>query len=922
MYKNKMAYLLLLLIFLENILIADINVSKLSDNRYSELNLTAIEIDYLKSHLSIKAHNETSWPPFNFNINGVAKGFSIDYMNLLAKKLNVKVEYISGYSWDEFIKILQTPKLDVIINISKNKQREKTISFTDQFYTAQNVIYVHKNNSNFNNIKDLKNKTIAMPKGFFAQKFIEKNYPNVKQVLVRNQVESLKLLSLGKVDATIGKKVVMDYIISNNNISEVLAVGFIEDKRAISQIRLGTSKKDKILRDILQKAQDKVTYKELRELKEKWFGVKEKVHIKNIKFTIKEKKYLQSKKEIRMCINPDWMPFEAFNKDDKYVGISADYSKIFQKNIGIPIRVIQTVTLSQTLEFAKQRKCDIISLMMKTSKWKKYLNFTSNYLKIPLVIATKHNVPFVTDFKILKNKKLGISKEYATKTLFKKRYPYLNIVEVHNVKDGLKKVKDGKFFGYIGALATVGYLFQKEFTGELKIAGKFDERWELGTAVRNDDKILLEILQKVINNIDKTTHQKILTNWMTIKYEKSIDYAIIWHIMLVVTVIFILLMYRHKVLNDYNLKLKNAINKATNNLKKKNKRLKESVESFEYLIDTVIESIAIFDQNRNIVQMNNAGIKMFKFDNLDDAIGTNIKNFIPTYEEQKIKQALNKDKMNPYEIDLLRNDNTIFPALVAGRNITRKKKKYRLTTVIDLSEIKQKDKLLQQQSKLALMGEMISMIAHQWRQPLNVLGAINMKIETKLDFGDILTVQSYEPISMDINNQLEFMSKTIDDFRDFFKPSKEKKYTNYTELIDTSLGIISASVTNKYINIIKELNCEDRFNTYASEVTQVILNIIKNAQDSLIEKNIKNPYIKIVTYREDDRCILEIIDNGGGISEDIIDKIFDPYFSTKLEKHGTGLGLYMSKIIIEEHCGGMLTVINKRSEVIFKIVLK
>ncbi|MEA3554467.1 MAG: transporter substrate-binding domain-containing protein [Campylobacterota bacterium] len=192
-------------------------------------------------------------PPFNFNENGIAKGYSIDYMNLLASKLDIKVEYISGYSWSEFIDILLTSKLDLIINISKNKEREKTISFTDVFLSAKNAIYTNVKSHEIHTLKDLENKTIAMPKGFFAQKFLEKNNPNIKQILVKDSLEALKLLSLGKVDATIGKKVVLDYIIENNMISNVIATQYIEDEKLISHMRLGSDKKDKILADILKK---------------------------------------------------------------------------------------------------------------------------------------------------------------------------------------------------------------------------------------------------------------------------------------------------------------------------------------------------------------------------------------------------------------------------------------------------------------------------------------------------------------------------------------------------------------------------------------------------------------------------------------------------------------------------------------------
>ena len=237
------------------------------------------------------------------------------------------------------------------------------------------------------------------------------------------------------------------------------------------------------------------------------------------------------------------------------------------------------------------------------------------------------------------------------------------------------------------------------------------------------------------------------------------------------------------------------------------------------------------------------------------------------------------------------------------------------------SELIKKDKMIERQSKLVLMGEMISMIAHQWRQPLNILGTINMKIETKLEFDDNLTLDEYLPISDDITKQLAFMSKTIDDFKDFFNPNKKIQHTNITKLVESSLGIVQASITNKNIKMINDLQSKASFNTFASEVTQVILSIIKNAEDALLENKVDDPYIKIVSYDIDNQHILKIIDNAGGIPDNIINDIFDPYFSTKQEKNGTGLGLYIAKTIIEQHCHGKLSVKNKNNTVVFKIVL-
>ncbi|WP_304545384.1 ABC transporter substrate-binding protein [Sulfurimonas microaerophilic] len=246
--------------------------------------------------------------------------------------------------------------------------------------------------------------------------------------------------------------------------------------------------------------------------------------------TTEEKKYLLKRQEITMCIDPNWMPFEHFNKDGKYEGMTADYFKAFEKTLATSFRVLPTQTWTQSIEFAKQRKCDIFSLAMETPKRKEYMNFTSPYLVIPLVVATKLEVPFVSDIKDLEKKKVGICKGYAFAELLKMKYPFLNIVEVEDIDDGLKRVSDGELFGYIGTLASIGYKLQNNYIGKLKITGKIEESWTLGIGVRNDDPLLLSVLQKAVNSLSEEENRRIFNKWISIKYDQEIDYTILWKV--------------------------------------------------------------------------------------------------------------------------------------------------------------------------------------------------------------------------------------------------------------------------------------------------------------------------------------------------------------------------------------------------------
>ncbi len=238
----------------------------------------------------------------------------------------------------------------------------------------------------------------------------------------------------------------------------------------------------------------------------------------------------------------------------------------------------------------------------------------------------------------------------------------------------------------------------------------------------------------------------------------------------------------------------------------------------------------------------------------------------------------------------------------------------------EVEKNREKDKQLLQQSRMAQMGEMMSMIAHQWRQPLTAISATSSLLELKAKMNK-LDQETVEKKAKEISSYSQHLSHTIDDFRDFFKPNKELSKTNYDEIVQSVLGMIEISITNKNIVLHQELNCHGQFSTYPNELKQVLLNLIKNAEEVLLEEEVKDPYIKIETYQKNEKHILEVGDNGGGIPEKIINKIFDPYFSTKGEKNGTGLGLYMSKTIINEHCGGELRVKNGKDGAIFEIEL-
>lgn len=237
----------------------------------------------------------------------------------------------------------------------------------------------------------------------------------------------------------------------------------------------------------------------------------------------------------------------------------------------------------------------------------------------------------------------------------------------------------------------------------------------------------------------------------------------------------------------------------------------------------------------------------------------------------------------------------------------------------DLISLNEKEDILILQSRQAIMGEMLSMIAHQWRQPLNTIAILANTIIISIDL-DKVDIEDFKGTAKSIVDKTTFLSQTIDDFREFFAPNKEKDLVVIDDIFDSALSVIEKSLEVNNIEIKKEFDSKSKINIYSRELMQVFLNIMKNSQDASVENKIENAFINVKTEEDDSMLHISICDNAGGIPNDIINKVFDPYFTTKNAKNGTGLGLYISKMIVEKHLNGTLEIQNKENVgVCFKI---
>ena len=348
-----------------------------------------------------------------------------------------------------------------------------------------------------------------------------------------------------------------------------------------------------------------------------------------------------------------------------------------------------------------------------------------------------------------------------------------------------------------------------------------------------------------------------------------------------------------------------------------------------------IPNVAVqgYNKEREVIYWNEASESIYGYTN-KEALGEKIENLIiPDFMKNDVIAFITNwyEKGEPIPSSELplqhKNGSTVFvysSHVMLGKDTDNPE-----MFCVDIDMTKQKEQeislskqheILIKQSRHAAMGEMIDMIAHQWRQPLSAItmDASNMLLDIALENFNTTEAEKY---ANHITQQTQHLSQTIDDFRNFFKSDKVISEVNIREILDSTLSILKNSLENNNIELITSYETDKTVKTYPRELTQVFVNIINNSKNALIANKQDNSSINIRVREDGEYINISICDNGGGIDIDILPKVFDPHFSTKDEKTGTGLGLYMSKMIIEEHLHGTIEVYNSDEGVCFTVKL-
>jgi PAS domain S-box-containing protein len=886
------------------------------------IQLTKTEQEYLKNHQVLRVQCAGNWPPYNFREGNKPKGFVNDYLRLIAEKLNIQLEFIAGHSWVEFMEMLQTGEIDLISNMTVTPDRRKKFLFSKQpVFNVLNGLLTLKSNNRQVDLESLRGKTLAVVRGYSQEELLHRYYPNISLFLTNDLLDSIRQIMAGKAEAAIGAHAVFHFLAQKHLISEIKSTPISNNSVFPSAPHhLAVNKNNQVLITILDKAMATVSDKELQNLHAKWLNTITETR-KRINFSDEELKFITAKKEITMCADPNWFPLEKI-ENGKHIGIAADYMRLLSNKIGIPITLVPTKNWSESIRFTKNRKCDIFSLAMSTPKRRRYMFFSEPYLKIPLVLASRTVNPFVNDITTLTGKKMGVVKGYAFGELLRKKYPGMEIVDVSSIDKGLEMVTNRELYGYIGTLITVSHIIQQKYIGELKIAGKFNEQWELGVACRNDSPLLLSIFNKAIRDINETTRQQILNRWLPVTFESGINYTLLWRILAGVSAVFLGLLYHSYTLRQYNKKLR-AQNKEIIRQANLLKETQTALQLTQQAVDSCAFPICWLTPHKDIsrttfIHANQAAADLLGYSR-EEMLQLSITDFDREQTQQsweKLLQILKKKQSMAKQGTFTRKDGTTFPTETYISSFQYENRSYHFIFFTDASREKEMEKKLHRSMKMEAIGTMAGSVAHDLN---NILSGV-------VSYPELLILRL--PEGSELQNPLETIRqagiRAAEVVADLLTVARGIAAVKEPASLNTIINEYCDSLEfNKLkeqypgINYVTNL-APDLLNICCSQlhIKKCLMNLITNSAEAIEEDGIisvsttnrymDEPFSRKHFIRKGEYVVLTVADNGPGIPGEFLPHIFEPFYTKKIMgKSGTGLGLSIVWNTIHDHNGAV-----------------
>jgi two-component system sensor histidine kinase EvgS len=785
---------------------------------------------------------------------------------------------LSEQSWGKTLEKIRDKEIDMVSSIVQTPKRLKHMIFTDSFYTPPNSIYTRKDALSISSLSDLHGKKIAVENQYYLQERLAEKHPKIQLLIVNTTVDALKALSQGDVDAYIGNQAAANWLAEKYALTN-LKISHVDDEINTAPLRFSVRKDWSIFQGILNKALASIPDAELIALRHKWMGIN--TTTKTLSLSSEEQQWLDSHKTILFAGDPNWLPYEAFDKQGNYIGIVADHLNLIEKKLGINIERIPTDTWSESVEKIKQGEVDILSEST-DSELKSSLTFTQSYLSSPIVIIMKNNNNYIEQIDQIKKKKIAVIKDYGYVPAIIKKHPDINFHVVNTIQDGLTAVSTGKVDALFATLSQASYHISDLGIHNIRIVGKTEFTTRLAFGMRKEFAPLIPLFNRALSTISKGEKQNILNTWGKEKYATKIDYSLL--IKLAAALLFII-----ATILFWNRKLSKEMQKR-----------KELEAQTQALIEAIPLQILVTSYDGSILSANPKALSENNI-NEEDIQKLNIQEF---YAESVDRQTLLKELSTEGKIDqkvlpFKMLDGEIRSMMISMMPVFYRNQKSLITVSLDVTERMEIEASLKKATESAeaashFKSQFLANMSHEIRTPMNaIIGLGHLLSRTSLDTKQLGYVDK-------MGDSAQSLLGIIDDILDFSKIEAgqlniETIEFNLDDVLNNLTTLISTRIKDKPLEYIYQIDTNIPANLIGDpyRLGQVLTNLVGNA----IKFTEQGHILLSITILQQEPFLLQfsVEDTGAGIPTEKIGGLFEPFTqadgSTTRNYGGTGLGL-------------------------------